>query len=327
MAASVKGGLLAGAALALALACGGGSGATADTAATGTASILVTDAPCDTWSAVQVQVTGVTLVNKADQSRVPVFTGAAAVNLVDLDNVGELLANAQVPVGTYDKVIVTVNTDPAAMSLVPEGGTAVAQDQIHVVGGGAFTVPLSPELTVAATGSSAVQVDFDLAHPLFINQTARGTMVNFRLRHKPSPALDLIQLHRHLGAVTGTAGASFAMRALSGRDFTFATDVHTIFHDVDHRQAGSFSGLVPAEAVMVAARLQADGGLYAVRVWYCGAAGAADLPKWSPEGHVVSVDDGSGTMVVTNADGNRRTIFVDPATTFTFRNTVALGTG
>ena len=323
--------------LALALACGGGgSGATLGNAPTGTANILVTDAPSDSWSTVQLQVTRVTLYNKADHTRTAVaFSGAASINLVDLDSVGELLAAAKVPVGTYDQMAVTVNTDPATMTLIPAGGgAALSPSQIHVVGGGVMTVALDPGLVVSATGSNAVQVDFDLSHPLFINQLPSGDVtVNFRVKHRPNPALlHLIALHRSLGSVTSVdlGGGTFLEHTANGRDLTFATDASTRFYAVDSRpiQAGSLSGMAATDAVMVAARLQDDGSLYAVRVWYCSAASAAGLPigQWLPEGHVVSVDTGNNRMIVDNADGRPRIVTVDASTAFTFQQ-AAMGTG
>jgi hypothetical protein len=80
---------------------------------------------------------------------------------------------------------------------------------------------------------------------------------------------------------------------------------------------------------MVASRLQDDGSLYAVRVWYCSAANAGNLPigRWSPEGHVVSVNTSGNSLVVDNADGHPRLISIDADTTFTFQQSVAIGTG
>jgi len=322
--------------LALALACGGGgTGAATSASPMGNANILVTDAPSDTWSTVQVQVTNVTLVNQADHSKTAVaFSGNATVNLVDMDSVGELLASAQLPTGTYDQAIITVSTDPATMTLIPAGGTAsaVPSGQIHVLGGGAVTVALSPALTVTSSGSNAVQLDFDLSHPLFINQTASGTVIDFQVKHRPNPVrLGLIRLHRNVGTVSSvnaTAG-SFLMHTRFGYDLTLKTDGNTLFYDADNHPAtaGSLANMTAADAVMVASRLQDDGSLYAVRVWYCSAANAANLPLWSPEGHVLSVNLGANKMVVDNADGHPRTINVDANTVFTFQDTTAIGTG
>ena len=108
-------------ALALSLACNGSSSSGSATPAStpmGTASIILTDAPSDQWSAIEVVVTQVTLLNKADHTKeVVAFQGTSAkINLVDLDSVGELLATAQIPVGTYDALRITI--DPASVSLV-----------------------------------------------------------------------------------------------------------------------------------------------------------------------------------------------------------------
>jgi hypothetical protein len=121
------------------------------------------------------------------------------------------------------------------------------------------------------------------------------------------------------------------MHTVHGRDLTLGADLNTKFYDVDSHpfSVGSFAGLAAADAVMVASRLQDDGSLYAVRVWYCTAAKAANLPiaAWSPEGHVVSVNTTTNSMLVDNADGRRRTIDIDTDTTFTFQQSVTIGTG
>jgi len=326
--------------LALLTACGGsGSSSPAGVVAppTGTANVLITDAPSDDWSTLQVQVTKVTLVHQEDHSKEEIaFSGNATINLVDMDSIGELLAAAQIPVGSYDLMRVSVNTDPTTMSIIPEGSsTPVPSSQIHIVGSGVIPVAISPVLSVTSGGSNAVQVDFDLAHPLFINQTPTGDVVlNFQLKFRPNPsALHLIQLHRNVGAITSlnaTAG-TFLMHTVHGRDLTLSTDLNTKFYDVDNRpfSVGSFSGLAAADAVMVASRLQDDGSLYAVRVWYCTTANAANLPiaTWSPEGHVVSVNTTNNSMLVDNADGHPRTIDIDSDTAFTFQQSVTIGTG
>jgi hypothetical protein len=325
--------------LALTVACGGGgsSSTTSTPATTGAASIIVTDAPSDAWSTLQVQVTNVTLFHQGDHTKTEVaFSGGAAINLVDMDSVGELLATSQIPVGSYDLMQVTINTDPTTMSIIPEGSsTPIAASQIHVVGNGVIPVAMSPILTVTQGGSNAVQVDFDLNHPLFINQATNGDVVlNFQLKHKPNPAaLHLIQLHRNLGTITSlnATSNSFLMHTKYGRDLTLNTDLSTKFYDVDSQpfSAGSFAGLAASDAVMVASRLQDDGSLYAVRVWYCTAANATNLPiaNWSPEGHVVSVNTAANSMLVDNADGHPRTIDIDADTVFTFQQSTAIGTG
>jgi hypothetical protein len=326
--------------LALLTACGG-SGSSSPAGAipgpTGTANILVTDAPSDDWSTIQLQVTKVTLVHQEDHTKEEVaFSGKATINLVDLDSIGELLATAQIPVGNYDQMKVSINTDPTTMSIIPEGSSMpVPPSQIHVVGAGTIPVAISPVLAITSGGSNAVQADFDLSHPLFINRTPTGDVVlNFQLKFRPNPsALHLIQLHRNVGAVTSldSTANSFQLLTRYGQTLSLKADTNTRFYDADNRPvtAGSFSGLAVSDAVMVASRLQDDGSLYAVRVWYCTATSAANLPiaNWSPEGHVVSVNTANDFLVVDNADGRPRTIDIDPDTVFTFQQNTAIGTG
>jgi hypothetical protein len=326
--------------LALLTACGG-SGSSSPAGAipgpTGTANILVTDAPSDDWSTIQLQVTKVTLVHQEDHTKEEVaFSGKATINLVDLDSIGELLATAQIPVGNYDQMKVSINTDPTTMSIIPEGSSMpVPPSQIHVVGAGTIPVAISPVLAITSGGSNAVQADFDLSHPLFINRTPTGDVVlNFQLKFRPNPsALHLIQLHRNVGAVTSldSTANSFQLLTRYGQTLSLKADTNTRFYDADNRPvtAGSFSGLAVSDAVMVASRLQDDGSLYAVRVWSCTATSAANLPiaNWSPEGHVVSVNTANDFLVVDNADGRPRTIDIDPDTVFTFQQNTAIGTG
>jgi hypothetical protein len=326
--------------LALLTACGGSSSSSPTGVAappTGTANVLLTDAPSDDWSTVQVQVTKVTLVHQEDHTKEEIaFSGNATINLVDLDSIGELLASAQVPVGNYDQMRVSINTDPSTMTIIPEGSsTPVPSAQIHVVGNGVIPVTISPGLVVTSGGSNAIQVDFDLNHPLFINQTTTGDVVlNFQLKFKPNPsALHLLQLHRNVGTIAslGANGSSLVVHTVHGRDLTLNTDLNTLFYDVDSRPftKGSFAGLAASDAVMVASRLQDDGSLYAVRIWYCTAANAANLPiaNWSPEGHVVSVNTATNSLLVDNADGHPRTIDIDNDTAFTFQQSTTIGTG
>ena len=326
--------------LALLTACGGSSSSSSAGVVappTGTANVLITDAPSDDWSTIQVQVTKVTLVHQEDHAKEEIaFSGNATINLIDMDSIGDLLAAAQIPVGNYDQMKVSINTDPATMSIIPEGSsTPVPSSQIHVLGNGVIPVAISPVLSVTSGGSHAVQVDFDLDHPLFINQTPAGDVViNFQLKFRPNPsALHLIQLHRNVGTVTslGTPAGTFLMRTRYGHNLTLTTDLNTLFYDVDNRPftAGKFSDLAATDAVMVASRLQDDGSLYAVRVWYCTAANAVNLPiaNWSPEGHVVSVNTINNSMLVDNADGHPRLVDIDADTVFTFQQNTAIGTG
>ncbi len=317
--------------LALSLACGGNSSSPAATppVATGATSIILTDAPSDQWSAINVVVTKVTLLNKADRTKeVVAFQGAtASINLVDLDSVGELLTTAQIPVGTYDAMRITI--DSASVSLVKQDGTSVPSTQVHVAAGkDTVQVGLSTDLVVTASGSNAVQIDFDLGHPLFLVQLPTGDWVmNLQVKHRPNAngMMGMAQLmfrHRR-GTITSLGTSSFVLHTEHGTDLTVNVGTGAWFFDADTRTLGSFAGLAAGKNVLVSLRMQPDGGLWLVRAWY----GANPLPGWTPEGHIYSVDKTNNKLLLSTNTGAPRAIFIDADTAFTFHTSQALGTG
>jgi hypothetical protein len=316
--------------LALTVACGGNSSSTISGSSgtpTGAASIILTDAPSDQWSAVEVVVTKVTLLNKADHTKeVVAFEGATAkINLVDLDSVGELLATAQLPVGTYDALRVTI--DPASVNLVKADGTTVPSSQLTVKGG-PVQVALSADLVVTATGSNAVQIDFDLGHPLFLVQLPNGNWVmNLQVKHRPNAngmaGMALMDFRYRKGTVSSVSASGIVLHTDSGNDLTVNVDNGAWFYDADAKAVGSFGGLATGKNALVKLRMQPDGSLWAVRVWYS----ASALPVFNPEGHVVGVDRVNNRLLVTTNATVPRPIAIDTDTAFTFRTSQALGNG
>ncbi len=314
--------------LALSLACGGSSNSsTPAPVAMGSAAIILTDAPSDQWSAVEVVVTKITLRSKADHTKeVVAFEGATAkINLVDLDSVGELLTTAQLPVGTYDALRVTI--DPASVTLVKADGTTVPASQVHVNGANVL-VRLETDLVVTATGSNAVQIDFDLGHPLFLVQLPNGAWVmNLQVRHRPNAngmmGMGQLMFRHRRGTIASVGTSSFVLHTDSGNDLTVNVGAGAWFFDADTKTLGSFAGLAAGKHALVSLRMQTDGTLWAVRVWY----GANALPGWTPEGHVVGVDRVNNRLLVSTNASVPRAIAIDADTTFTFRTDQAIGTG
>jgi hypothetical protein len=318
--------------LALSVACGGSHSGDSSTAtpapvATGATSIILTDAPSDQWSAINVVVTKVTLLNKTDHTKeVVAFSGATAkINLVDLDSVGELLATAQIPVGAYDALRITI--DPASVSLVKADGTMVPSAQVHVAGA-SVQVSLSADLVVTATGSNAVQIDFDLGHPLFLVQMPNSNWVmNLQVKHRPNAngmmGMAKLAFRHRRGTVASVGASSFVLHTDSGNDLTVNVDTGAWFYDLDTKTAGSLTGLAAGKNALVKLRMQADGTVWAVRVWYSVNA----LPVLTPEGHVFSVDPANNRMMVSTEAGGPRAIAIDADTSFTFQTSQTLGTG
>ena len=119
-------------------ACGGGSsGAGTDMnpppAQTSPMAVLVSDAASDDWATVGVRIVSIALMPQGGGAAVTVYAPATPplVNLEQLDQIGELLGNAPVPLGTYAGATVTIGANPGDVELVvaaePEAGFAGRQ--------------------------------------------------------------------------------------------------------------------------------------------------------------------------------------------------------
>jgi hypothetical protein len=358
-------------------ACGGGSGSSDPGAASGSSpppqtsqmAMIISDASSDDWATVGVKILSIALMPQGGGSPVTVYTAPSTppmVNLEQLDQIGEVLGNATVPVGTYTGATVTVSANPGDVELVvaaePEAGFAgtagetIPAADIQIVGAqgasGNLTVPVNVSfdspLVVTASGSNALDLEFDLSHPAFIvahdppGATATQWAVNFVgpvRRHPIDDIADLV-LREMYGDVTAVAadGSSITITkelpalpvadpetpVSTGQSLTIEADAThgTIFYDVDAKTSTtitSFSAVASSltgKYVRLTARYQEDGSLVAVRVW-----ASTDFNKlWlSPEGHVLHVDTASDTIVVDDAAGVPVPITIDSGTQFFFR--------
>jgi len=225
--------LLCGAALASLSACGGGgsgSSFTAPSSASGTMPLVVSDASSDDWATIGVKILSIALTPQGGGSAVTVYTAsspAPMVNLAQLDQIGEILGNVAVPVGTYTGAVITVSANPADVLLVasaePETGFAgtagatVPSAQIQVQGAkgsqsnatAAINVSFATPLTVTTTSSNALDLEFDLSHPAFlvdhvlpVGATIWALNFNGPVRHHPVADITRLVLRHSYGTVT-----------------------------------------------------------------------------------------------------------------------------
>ena len=383
---ALLGALLAGLTLVLAACGGSGSNGNLVTGPTSQSMPLVmSDASSDDWAVIGVKVLGIALLPQGGAGAVTVWTAptpAPYVNLEQLDQLGELLGNVSVPVGTYTGAVLTIGANPGDLLLTasenPAGsfplapGTTVASDLIQIQGKtgstGSFTVPVTVSfdspLTVTATQSNALDLEFDLAHPAFIVAhtlpvAAGATLwaVNFNgpVRHRPVPALAGLLLRHTYGTVKRVASDDKSLTlskdfpvlpvtnpetavgsSLTLQIYADATN-GTIFYDVDAKTrtvVKDFSAeatTLPGKYVRVAARYQNDGTLIAVRVW----ASSIFANVWlSPEGHVLHVDTATDIITVANESGVGVPVMIGANTEFFYRtpanalaDTTPIGTG
>ena len=237
-------------------ACGGGSsgmmGSTAASGAgsmstqSGTVPLIVSDASADDWAAIGVKVLSIALIPQDGASNVTVYTAPSAqpyVNLEQLDQLGEILGNVSVPIGTYTGALVTLGGNPGDVMLTvaadPEtgfslpAGTAVASSDIeiqHTQGSSPNSVvPISVSfvspLVVTTSQNNALDLEFDLSHPAFIvghmppGAASMQWAVNFTgpVRHRPIADITRLVLRHMYGSVTGIASDNSAITIT--RDF------------------------------------------------------------------------------------------------------------
>ncbi|MGA2534358.1 MAG: DUF4382 domain-containing protein [Candidatus Aminicenantales bacterium] len=318
---------------------------------TGRVNLLVTDAPSDDWQEVTVKVNSISLRKADDQSWNSVWTAdpndpnSGKLNLVDLSGVAQILGNAPIAAGSYDRLKLVIDTNPSTMKLVDDAGNTIDPANITVLdpsGKGEIKVVISPPMTVADGGVANLQVDFDLAHPLSIVVQNGKVVINLQIRHKAVPRnLRDIQFARNIGNVTAAAtdGTSFSLKTLEGADLTFGVDANTIYVDADANATGNFDGLkalvgVADKGALVASNMNSDGSLFARRVWY---GDITKLPVFTPEGLVRRVGDNWLKILNKNAEPTAGSghycrwdwdvVYVNDATAWTFHDTIPLGTG
>lgn len=224
-------------------ACGGGGSNSANTPppAQATMAVMVSDASSDDWACVGVRVLSIALVPAGGGSPVTVWsapTPAPYVNLEQLDQLGEILGNVSVPVGSYSGAVLTVAANPGDVLLTvandPQsgfplpGGTSVPEGNIQIQGGqgtaGNLTVAVRIDfdtpLAVSAGTSNALDLEFDLAHPAFIvghtPPAAAGTTlwaVNFKgpVRRLRTPDIARLVLRHTYGTVTAVTAAALTI--------------------------------------------------------------------------------------------------------------------
>jgi hypothetical protein len=239
---AVRAALLAGFTVSLA-ACGGGGSSdsgmssTSSTSTTNSSSpqmaVMMSDAASDDWAAIGVEIQSIALIPQGGGSPVTVYAPAqpAMVNLVELDQISEILANAAVPVGIYTGATLTLSANPGDVSLTVSAdptagfaaapGASIAAGQIQIQGtrgaSGSLTVPVTvtfdSPLVVSAGQSNALDLEFDLAHPAFIiaHQPPGAGMtiwsVDFRwpIRRRPIEDITHLVLRHMYGNVTAVA--------------------------------------------------------------------------------------------------------------------------
>lgn len=196
------------------------AGAGGSSSGNGTVNAMVSDSPENDWATIGVKILSIALNPQGGGTPVTIYTApsGAYINLVELDQLSELLANASVPAGTYTSAALTLSANPGDVLLTasedPDPGFAgtaggtVPSAQIQIQGAtgstGSKTVPLTisfdSPLVVTANQNNSLDLEFDLSHPAFLIAhipPASGTVewaVNFSGPVYHHPIADITRL-------------------------------------------------------------------------------------------------------------------------------------
>jgi hypothetical protein len=214
--------------------CGTNSGAESNAntqTPSGNVNMLVSDASTEDWAAIGIKILSISLVPQGGGTNVSIYTApspAPMVNLVQLDQLGDILGNISVPAGTYTSAVVTISGNPTDIQLTTSAdpsasllavsspattlGTNLVQVQGTTGNSGILTVSVNvtfvSPLVVTAGGTTALDLEFDLSHPAFlVGHSAGGSTIwaiNFNgpLRHHPIPDVTKFLLRDIYGTIT-----------------------------------------------------------------------------------------------------------------------------
>jgi hypothetical protein len=330
--------------------------------------VMVSDASSEDWATIGVKILSIALVPQGGGANVTVYTAPTptpVTNLVMLDQLDEILGNVSIPAGSYTAAVLTVSGNPADILLTtssdPEAGfaappgTTIPSSQIqvqHTQGTGSdLTVPVKVDfdtaLTVSATQSNALDIEFNLAHPAFlvahvpVGAGAPVWAVNFdgpvrrRVRHDLARLVlrhtygDVTAISSDQGSITITkefptepvVNPETAVAGTQSLQISADSTNGTLFYDLDAKTRTvidnfSSESSLTGKYVRIAARYQDDGSLVAVRIW-----ASSDFNNvWvSPEGHVMHVDTTSDVITVLDESGVGVPLTVNADTQFFFR--------
>lgn len=349
----------------------GSSSSTPPGSTNASVALNLSDDATEDWATIGIKIQSIAFNPKGGGTPVTVYTAPSptpTTNLIQLNELVELLSGAQVAPGTYASATLTVAANPGDVSLTvatdPEAGFAgltspgagqvvnssniIIRGATGAAGSKTVTIPVnfSKALTFTAGTATAININFNLAHPTFIiahavSGSATNYVVNFSdcVRHKPFSDLRRLVMRHHYGTVTSvsadntsvTLTKDFPVYPATNPETAIASKITlsvladaangTIYYDVDAKTRtvikdfSSVATTLPTKFVRFVPRYQSDGTIVAVRLW----ASTSFNKVWvSPEGVVLHMPT-SNSITVMNEDATATTLTVDANTQFYFR--------
>ena len=129
---------------------------------TGQAFVIGTDAPAASVVSFNVQVQSIDAVNTATNTSVSLISGSPMVDFARFDGLQDLLNLSDVPVGTYDSIVITLGSTAQIGYLDTSTAEPTIQEMTLPVSPNSTTIALPSALVVNKSQSMGLRVDFKL---------------------------------------------------------------------------------------------------------------------------------------------------------------------
>lgn len=235
--------------LAALLVVGCSSGTTPSTTsggATGQAFVIGTDAPMAAVTSFTAQVNSVNAVNSSG-TQVPLLGGSPTVDFARFNGLQTLLDLNNVPVGTYNSIVVSLGSATISYLNTQAGSAPAITTEAATLTTSTVTVNLANPLVVTQTGAVGLRVDFNLSKSIQVtNGAITGTVTpTFEITSVATsdPSGHVDEFDAAVVSVN-TTGQSFVIQGPHGRQFTVAVNGSTEFDNNESLSSLSTSSIV-----------------------------------------------------------------------------------
>jgi hypothetical protein len=243
----------------LAIGCGSGGPSSSNSsggnsAVTGPSFVVGTDAPMASVVSFAVQLESVNAID-ANGNSVSLISGTPTVDFARFNGLQTLLDMNDVPVGSYDKVQITLGTATIGYLNVPNSGAPTVQTEAATLSTSTVNVTLDSPLVVAQAGAPAgIRMDFDLRKSIEVDGNGQITgMVtptfDIKAVENSDPGAYIDEFDAAVVSVN-TADQSFVVQGPHGRQFTVNVNGQTEWEDSE-----SLSDLTTSSIVTVSGTL------------------------------------------------------------------------
>lgn len=207
--------------------CGGGltpNTTTSSSSATGSSFVVGTDAPMASVASFAVQVQSVAATD-SNGNTVQLLSGSPTVDFARFNGLQTLLDMNDIPVGTYNKIAITLGSATIGFLNTSGSGAPAIQTEAGTLTSNTVNVTLANPLVVAQAGAPAgLHLDFDLHKSIAVDANGQitGTVTptfDVKAVNNSDPGAHIDEFDAAIVSVnTGTQ--SFVIQGPHGRQFT-----------------------------------------------------------------------------------------------------------